>query len=79
MWLPYKGVNPAKEFRGKTREKELVDKMKKDYNLLKKSQGYSILFITNQGVQFVAQILAGNVMRKCCVDKVSTPVVSLVA
>jgi len=33
---PYKGANPAKEFGGKTREKELTDKMKKEYELLKK-------------------------------------------
>ena len=35
MWLPHKGVNPTKEFGGKIVEKELADKMKKDYNLLK--------------------------------------------
>jgi len=34
---PYKGVNPAKEFGGKTGEKYLAEKMKKDYGLLKKS------------------------------------------
>lgn len=33
--LPHKGANPKKEFRGKIVEKELADKMKKDYNLLK--------------------------------------------
>ena len=43
--LPYKGVNPTKEFGGKTREKYLTDKMKRDYDLLKKSRGYYILYI----------------------------------
>lgn len=35
--LPYKGVNLAKEFGGKAGEKDLADKMKRDYSLLKKS------------------------------------------
>jgi len=53
-WLPYKGVNPTKEFGGKTREKDLAVRMKRDYGLLKKSRGYSILSITDQEFQLVA-------------------------
>lgn len=37
MELPHKGVDPAKEFARKTGEKELADKMKKEYGLMKKS------------------------------------------
>jgi len=49
--LPYKGPNSAKEFYGKTGEINLAVKMKRDYNLMEKSQGYSVLSITNQTVQ----------------------------
>lgn len=55
--LPYKGANPAKEFGGKTREKELADKMKKEYGLIKKSRGYAILSIIDQVVQVSTKIL----------------------
>lgn len=34
--LPYKGVNPAREFGGKPGEKDLEDKMKKEFGLIKK-------------------------------------------
>lgn len=34
--LTHKGANPAKEFAGKIREKELADKIKKEYGLVKK-------------------------------------------
>ena len=37
--LPYKGANEAKEFGGKTGEKDLAKMMKRDYGLLKKSRG----------------------------------------
>lgn len=40
--LPYKGVNPTKEFGGKTGGKELENNMKKECGLIKKSRGYSI-------------------------------------
>jgi len=37
VWLPYNVVNPAKEFGGKTGEKDIAERMKRDYGLLKKS------------------------------------------
>ena len=40
--LPYNGAHLTKEFGGKTREKELADKMKAEYGLVKKSRSYSI-------------------------------------
>lgn len=49
--LRYKGAKPAKEFRGKTREKEFIDKMKKEFGLIKKSCGYSITSILDPTVQ----------------------------
>jgi len=76
--LPHEGLNSAKEFGGKTGEKELVEHMKKYYELVKKARGYSILSINNPTIQLATQILAGNVMRKSCIEEVSTPIVSLV-
>lgn len=35
--LPYKGANLANKFKGKSKEKELVDKMKNKFGLIKKS------------------------------------------
>lgn len=75
--LTYKGKNPAKEFGGKTREKDLGERMKRAYGLLKKSQGYSILSITGHIIQFATQILAARVTIKCHADEVSTSVVFL--
>jgi len=77
--LPHEGLNPAKEFGGKTREKELFERMKKDSELVKKPCGYSISFISDPAVQLAAQILVGKVMRKCHADEVLVPVMSLAA
>lgn len=79
MHLSYKGGNLAKEFGGKNREKDITKRMKRDYNLLKKLWAYSIISVTDPTVQLVAQILAGKVKRKCRVDEVSMPIVSLFA
>jgi len=54
-----------------------VDQMKSDFRLVKKSRGYTISSISDGVVQFVAQILVGKIMPKCCADEVMTPVVSL--
>lgn len=48
--FPYKGADPAKKFAGKTREKELANKMKKEYGLVKKSWGYSIMSVQDLAV-----------------------------
>jgi len=48
--LPYKGADPTKEFGGKSKEKELADKMKTEYGLVKKPCGYSIRSITDLAV-----------------------------
>jgi len=45
--LPYEGLNLAKDFGGKTREKKLTERMKKEYKLVKKLHGYSILSISD--------------------------------
>ena len=50
--LPHEGLNPAKEFGEKMWEKELAERMKKYYEIVKKSCGYSILSTSNPAVQF---------------------------
>lgn len=75
--LPYTGANVAKKFGGKIKEKELTDKMKTEYGLVRKSHGYSIHSIVDPMVWFATQILVGKVIRKCCVDEVSVLVISL--
>ena len=66
--FPYKGENPAKEFGGKSKEKELEDKIKTKFALIKKSLGYPIQSIQDQAMQFSAKILVGKIMRKCHTD-----------
>jgi len=45
-------VDPAEEIRGKTKEKQLVDIMKSEFGLVKKSHGYSIHSIIDKVIQF---------------------------
>lgn len=54
MHLSYEGLNPAKEFVKKMREKDLAERMNKYYKFVKKSQGYSILSITDPVVQLAS-------------------------
>jgi len=48
--FPYKRVDPTKEFGGKIKEKELVDRMKTEFGLVKKSRRFSIHSIAGQAV-----------------------------
>jgi len=70
MKLTHKGTDPSKEFGGEIDEKELADKMEKEYGLVKKLCGYSILSIQDLELQFDAQILASKIMKKCHLDEV---------
>ena len=49
--LPYKGADPTEEFVGNNKEKDLSNKMKNKFWLIKKSRGYSIHSIEDQAVQ----------------------------
>jgi len=60
-------------------EQALLKAMKEKFKLLKKLQGYAISSICDPMVKVAMQILAGKVMRKCCVDEVSTLVFALAA
>jgi len=56
--LPHEGLNPAKEFREKAGERDLAEKMKNKFELVKKSRGYSITSINYLMVNIATQILA---------------------
>lgn len=45
--LSYEGVDLAKEFGGKSKEKQITDKMKREFGLVEKSHGYSMCSITD--------------------------------
>lgn len=77
--LPHLGLNPAKEFGGKTSERDIEEKMKDKFKLMKKLHGYSITSITDPTVKIATQILASKIMRKCHADEVTMPVISLAA
>lgn len=48
------------------------------FGLVKKYRGYEINSIKDQGVFFIAHILAGKIMRKCRANEVPVVVISLV-
>lgn len=75
--LRHEGLNSAREFCGNVVEKDLVDKMKKDFELVKKPHSYSITSINDPTGKISTQIVSGKVMRKCCMDEVLAPVISL--
>ena len=77
MLLPHEGLNSAKEFGGKASEHDLAENMKKKFELLKKLHGYSITSINDLVVKISTKIIVGKVMRKCRMDEVSVPVISL--
>ncbi len=60
-------------------KRDLAEKMKDKFKLVKKPCGYSITLIIDPMVKVATQILASKVMRKCRADEVPTPMVSLAA
>lgn len=77
--LLHSGLNSAMEFGGKIGERDLAEQMKHKFKFVKKPHNYSISSITDVAVKAKTHVLAGKIMRKCCVDEVPTLVVSLVA
>ena len=75
--LPHQGKDPADEFVGKNKDKEMAQISKEKFGLLKKSWVYDINSIDDQGVCFVAHILVGKIMWKWRANKVPKVVVSL--
>lgn len=77
--LPHSRQNLAKEFGGKVGERDIIERMKEKFKLVKKLHGYSISSITYLVIKVATKILAKKIMWKCCADEVPTPVVSLAA
>jgi len=77
--LPHSGLNSTKAFGRKMSERDLTEKMKDMFKLVKKVHKYSISSITDPAMKVDTQILVGKVMRKCHRDEVLTPVLSLAA
>lgn len=75
--LPHDGLNLAKEFGIETSERDLVERKKKKFELIKKSDGYSGTSINDPVVKIATQILARNVMWKCRMNNVPVAVISL--
>ena len=75
--LPCKGNDPVTIAEGNCSDLALTEAMKTKYKLEKKKRGYAISRIKDKGVCMATQLLVGNVMRKCCADEVSVPVVAL--
>ena len=69
--LPHQGKDPTKEFVGKNKDKEIAKMMMKEkFGPVKKSWGYDINSIDDQGVCFTAHIFAGKIMSKCVANQV---------
>ena len=75
--LPYRGVSPEDDFLGNSLEKMLVDQMKSDFQLIKRSRAYAISLMRDEVVWFATQILVGKIMRKCHEYELSALVISL--
>jgi len=54
----YQGENPANDFVGKSKEKNLADLMRKGFGLVKKSHGYAISSILDEAMKFTTQVMA---------------------
>ena len=60
-------------------EQALLEDIKEKFNLVKKLRRYAISSISDPVVKVDTHILVGKVMRRCCAEEVSTPVVALAA
>ena len=72
--LPCKWKDPV-AIAGKSRGLAFAEAMKKKFKMEKKKRGYAISTINNNAVRVATQVVAGKVMRKCCVDEVPMMVV----
>jgi len=77
MNLLHEVLNLTKEFGRKTSERNLVERMKKKFELIMKPLGYSITSINDPVVNISTQILANKVMRKFNADEVLVDVILL--
>lgn len=62
--LSKKGLNPSTMFIDKTKDKKLVDQIKKEYKVTKLGRGYDVDSIKDKGFAFATQFLAMKLLRK---------------
>jgi hypothetical protein len=77
--LSSRGMDPAQFINYKTKEKSLMEEMKKKYGTNRGTQGIIIKRINDVMTQMAAKILACKLLRKCCREEVSVGVVIVVA
>ena len=77
--LPKEGPDPGIEFVGKHEDMKLAQHMKECFGLTKGKRGYQTLTIQHQNIRFAADLLACKLMRKCRMNEVSAPIVSIAA
>jgi len=67
--LPTKGNDPV-TIVGTSSDVGLAEAMKAKYKLEKWKRGYVVASIKDRGLHIATQLLAGKLMRKCCIDEV---------
>jgi hypothetical protein len=77
--LPIQGMDPALVLGDKSKEKVLVEEMKKKYGTARGTRGIIIKWINNAATQLGVKILACKLLRKRCREEVPTGVITVAA
>jgi hypothetical protein len=70
--LPSRDMDPVQFLDDKTKEKSLVEEMKKKYGTNRGTQGIIIKRINDTATQMATKILAYKMLRKCSKEEVPT-------
>jgi hypothetical protein len=76
--LPTNGENPGKYLYDKTKEKTLVEEMKKTYGTMRGSRGMIINKINEPVIRLEMKLMACKLIRKCRKEKAPTEVIEIV-
>jgi hypothetical protein len=77
--LPSQGMDPALILDDKSKEKSLVEEMKKKYGTSRGTREIIIKHINNVATQLGTNILSCKLLRKFCKDKVPLGVITVAA
>jgi lambda repressor-like predicted transcriptional regulator len=75
--LPSWGMDPALFLDEKTKEKALVEEMKKKYGIARETRGIIIKQINNATTQLGMKILASKLLRKCRREEIPAGVIAI--
>jgi hypothetical protein len=75
--LPSQGMDPVQFIDEKTKEKSLMEEMKKKYDTDRGTRGIIIKRINDVTIKMAAKILACKMLRKCLKEEVSAGVVAV--